>query len=390
MAIVRKSGAIRVTLNRAADLIRSRIKSNLFHRPVLILGAPGIGKSYIFSEMAKELGAELRTAHLENMEAVDIDGMPIPVPDKGECAFVPNKLFVFEPGKKYILLLDELTSCNPATQLAAMKLMLDRTIAGDTKIPDSVFIVAAGNRSEDGSKVYTLLSTASNRLAHLEIENDVSNWLTWGRQNGIHPNILGFIGYKPSYLHMMDEEQAAATEDGVKKSSNTGRYSGPWYSNRSVAAASDLVWAVDNGEIDEGDLHDQVAMECGDAFALEFCAFRKVAGAYDNVRDIMIDPTKKVSIPQKADMKFAFASAVVYNVWKAHDDTEQEALVQGFYRIINDAGMDSSFATKIWSEAQEGSSRVDKLKACHILVDEHLTEFSVASKKMHKDQLAKV
>ena len=315
------------------------------------------------------------------MEAVDVGGMPVPNEDRTAVTFAPNKLFVFDkPEKKYLLLLDELSSCNQSVQLAAMQVALDRSINGND-IPDNVFIAAAGNRATDGSKVFSMLSPLANRFAHLEIEINSSEWCAWARQHGIHPKTIGFIGAVPDLLHAMDEEQRKMARSGVKEERPKGWYSGPWYSPRSVEAVSGVTWLVDEGVYDEADFYEQVAMECGDVFATQYIAFCKMAEAYDDVHEIMVDPTKKIAIPQKADMECAFAEAVVYNVWKANDDAEQERLVQGFYRIMTDSGMDSRFATKIMKEAKEGSSKVSKERACELLVTNHPVEFAAWAKK---------
>lgn len=397
MAIVKKSSALSLTLDRILALVKFNKDAFFKGRnvmPVLIVGAPGIGKSFGFAEFAKSEGMEFHEVHLDNMAKEDVGGMPVPCgmdTDHPILTYAPNKMFVFhdpEPGKKHLLLLDELTSCEEGLQLQAMQLVLNRAINGHP-IPDNVYIVAAGNRSCDRSKTHQLIAPLANRFAHYEVRNDPEKWCTWGRKHGVHPKMVAFIAAFPQWLHAMDEDDQASVTGG--KVHDKTFYTGPWNSNRTVVAASEAVWELeDNGEVKKEDLFDVVAGVCGEAFAHAFSEFYDLAGEYDNVREVMLDESKTVSIPQKADKMCAFSSALVFNLWRADNDAEQEKLVQGFYRIMNAPGMVASFANKIMTESLEGSVKIDTTAAARILVDNHIPEFQVWQKKYGKDSRSKI
>ena len=69
----------------------------------------------------------------------------------------------------------------------------------------------------------------------------------------------------------------------------------------------------------------------------------------------MTDPAKPITIPEKADRRYAFAAAVVYHLWRGADAEAEQRLLAGFYRIA--AKMPGDFATMMMMDAMAGNGK---------------------------------
>ena len=92
-----------------------------------------------------------------------------------------------DPARPAILFLDELTAAAPALQPTVYGLLQERRV-GRHRLPDSVFIVAAGNAVEDGAVAYEMGTALSDRLIHMIVRADAADWLTrFAVPRGLHP-----------------------------------------------------------------------------------------------------------------------------------------------------------------------------------------------------------
>lgn len=163
--------------------------------PVFVHGPPGIGKSYIVQELAKERSWELRDVRLSQLDAVDLRG--IPALSEGKTAWMPP-VFLPDSGEG-ILFLDELNAAPPSVQAAIYQLVLDRKI-GEYELPKNWRIACAGNRINDKGIVFRLPSPLVNRMVHLVVEARFEDFKAWAIPQGIHPFITGFLGFRPNLL----------------------------------------------------------------------------------------------------------------------------------------------------------------------------------------------
>jgi len=190
-----------VSIAEAHNLL-SAVITNSFERGdtpqnAFLHGSPGLGKSSIVTQIAKELGAELIDVRLAGMEPSDVQGIPY-IAD-GEMKYSTPSWFPTDPSKKYILFFDELSNCIPAVQHAAYRIILDRTIQNGTKMPNSVAIVGAGNLKEDKTGARPLLPAAANRFGlHLFIDQGkaAESFLDFAVRNGAEPSLVAFLSYK--------------------------------------------------------------------------------------------------------------------------------------------------------------------------------------------------
>lgn len=107
-----------------------------------------------------------------------------------------------------ILFMDEFNSAAPATQAAAMQLILTGKI-GDYTLLGGWWIVGAGNRESDRSVVHRMPAALSNRFVHLDLEVNLEDWSQWGMRNKMPSELISFIRFRPNLLHVFDPSQRA-------------------------------------------------------------------------------------------------------------------------------------------------------------------------------------
>ncbi|MBO7328766.1 MAG: AAA family ATPase [Lentisphaeria bacterium] len=303
--------------------------------PLMIWGAPGLGKSTIIRTVAEDMGIGFIDVRLAQREPVDIRGLP--VPDETSVRWLVSADWPRDPESKGLILFDELTAADRSLQVAAYEFILDRRLGNLYEVPKGWYICAAGNRVEDSAVAMTMSSALANRFCHVELTEDAELWVPWGLHHNIHPAILGFIRFRPSYLFHQDNENL---ERG-------------WPTPRSWERVSTMLHTFDK---EEERLLDKIIYGLvGNQAGVEFCAFRKVAEEFDNVYELMTDPKKKITIPEKADRKYAFCSAVIYHLWRGKTQEEEQALLSGFYRIATK--LTSDFATMMMLDAMQGNQK---------------------------------
>lgn len=180
-----------------SDVIKRNRKRD---RPIMIFGAPGVGKSEQV-QASIEKGEHCIDLRLNNLESIDLRGLPIISNDeKGN----PKKVtwvrpeFLPELGGG-ILFLDEINTAPPSVQNPALQLVLDRKV-GNHHLGDGWYIVAAGNRSEDKAHVNPLSSALLARFAVYDYVPNVESWLDWAIKHDIHSDVVGFISFRKELL----------------------------------------------------------------------------------------------------------------------------------------------------------------------------------------------
>ena len=129
-------------------------------RPIMVWGAPGIGKSDIVKQIADAEGRDVIDIRLPLWEPTDIKGIPYYNSKENNMVWASPAELPTDPKSNAIVFLDELNSAAPAVQAAAYQLILNRRV-GQYHLPEGVSIVAAGNRD---SVSYTHLTLPTKRI----------------------------------------------------------------------------------------------------------------------------------------------------------------------------------------------------------------------------------
>jgi MoxR-like ATPase len=132
----------------------------------MLHGRPGVGKTQIVQQMADRMGAKLFDLRLTTIEPQDLRGLPYY--DHGTKRTVWYRPEDLPDEGPAVLFLDELTAASPYLQPTVYGLLQERRV-GRHLLPDSVFIVAAGNAVEDGAVAYEMGTALSDRLIHMTV-----------------------------------------------------------------------------------------------------------------------------------------------------------------------------------------------------------------------------
>ena len=187
-------------------------KTNLLGIPVLLWGAPGVGKTARIAEMARALDYHFVPVLASIREASDFLGIPVPGGRKEVTQYNPatrqmettkvNALTFSPPdwaldlaanagndpfapmntpdGKRALLFLDEFSTALPDVQNALLRVVQERVV-GDLQLPANVAVVAAANPpwmtpSGDGM----LAPPTANRFVHLNWKPPTpAQWAAW-------------------------------------------------------------------------------------------------------------------------------------------------------------------------------------------------------------------
>jgi len=251
-------------------------------RPVFLWGPPGIGKSDIVAQIGADTDREVVDVRLALWEPTDIKGIPYFDSNAGTMTWAPPAELPTDPKSTAILFLDELNSAPPAVQAAAYQLILNRKV-GTYKLPDGVDIVAAGNRDGDKGVTYRMPAPLANRFVHLEMKVDFEDWQDWATLNGIHPEVVGYVGFAKQDLYDYDPKSPSKS----------------FATPRSWSFVSDL---VSDDEIDTESLTNLVSGAIGDGLAVKFMAHRKIASKLPKPEEILDGKVKNLEISEISAM----------------------------------------------------------------------------------------
>lgn len=182
-----------ITLQQAKKLIQCMAHE----QSILLLSPPGVGKSDMVYQAAREANLPCRSLLGTQIAPEDVSGIPRIVGERS--VFCPPRLLLPDPAEPFCLFLDELPACAPDVQKSFYSLLLERRI-GEHSLPAGTWVVAAGNRLQDRALVRAMSSALVNRVTILHLRVDVDDWLAWAIRNGVRADIRTFIHYLPDAL----------------------------------------------------------------------------------------------------------------------------------------------------------------------------------------------
>ena len=259
--------------------------------PVLITGAPGIGKSDLVAQAATRAGADLILSHPAVADPTDAKGLPWIV--DGHATFLPfgELQRALDAGKPTVWFLDDLGQASPAVQASYMQLLLARRVNGHV-LSDHVTFVAATNRRTDRAGVTGILEPVKSRFGSIvELTPDVDEWCTWAIDHDVPPELIAFIRFQPDRLSAF-----------VASADLTNCPTPRTWSHVARLMAMQLPAALQ---------HEAFAGAVGDGAAVEFSAFLRLYAELPSIDQILIDPMN-VAIPEKPATLYAVASAVAH------------------------------------------------------------------------------
>jgi hypothetical protein len=282
---------------RAKELAALLAKTIAAKLPVLITGAPGIGKSDIVTGAAKDAGADLLLSHPAVADPTDVKGLPWIV--DGHATFLPFGELdrALKAERPMVWFLDDLGQASPAVQASYMQLLLARRVNGHV-LSDNVVFVAATNRRTDRAGVSGILEPVKSRFnTIIELEAHLDDWCTWAIANDIAPELLAFLRFQPDLLCKF-QASADLTNCPVPRT----------WSHVAKILKLGLSPTIQSSAI---------AGAVGEGAAVEFLAFLRLYQELPSVDAILLDPDS-TAIPENPATLYALAGALAHRTTEAN------------------------------------------------------------------------
>ena len=309
-------------------------------RPVLLIGAPGIGKTQVMEQISRECKVGLVSytiTHHTRQSAIglpfiskkEFDGKEMAVTEYTMSEIVASIYDkIQESGlREGILFIDEI-NCVSETLAPAMLQFLQCKTFGSHKIPEGWLIVAAGNPPEYNKSVREFDVVTMDRVKKLLVEPDFDAWREYAYTRGIHPAVISYLNTRPSNFYKME-----STVDGRNFATPRG-----WEDlSRLIQVYEKLDKTVDREVVSQYIQHPQIARD----FANYLELFYKYRTDYQieevlkgHIDDVLVKKASHASFDEKLSVTGLLLSRLNKAFVKVR--TEEEKLA-GIFDILKEA-----------------------------------------------------
>ena len=187
-------------------------------RPLLLMGPPGIGKTAVMEQAARECGVGLVAYSLTHHTRQSAVGLPL-VEHRvyGGREYTVTEYTMSEilasvyeqmeqTGRKEgILFIDEI-NCVSETLAPTMLQFLQCKTFGTHRVPEGWVIAAAGNPAEYNRSARELDLATLDRVRRLDIQADAGVWREYAAAAGVHGAILSYLASRPEHFYRIQGE----------------------------------------------------------------------------------------------------------------------------------------------------------------------------------------
>lgn len=194
---------------------------SVHQRPILLMGPPGIGKTAILEQVARECGVGLVSytiTHHTRQSAIGLPhiaqrvycGIPMSVTEYTMSEIIASVYETMErTGKREgILFLDEI-NCVSETLAPTMLQFLQNKTFGSHKVPEGWILVAAGNPPQYNKSVREFDVVTLDRVRQIDVEADLTVWLEYAREKRLHGAVISYLTVKPDQFYSVERTDDA-------------------------------------------------------------------------------------------------------------------------------------------------------------------------------------
>lgn len=308
--------------------------------PFYLEGAPGIGKTQIVKQIAKELGIGYVDFSLVHNTRNNILGLPvITTLENGEkyTNFTMSEIIAkvreqaLNGKSEGILLLDEFP-CMSETIAPIMLSFLQTKNIGCYTLPEGWVIVLCGNPREYNKSARTFDPATTDRIRKFEVNVSLSDFMEYGQENQIHPLILSFLTSNKECIYICQTKEGKQelvtcrswenlsvtlqayeklklllSENVVKqfiKSDKIARSFMQYYKKWSHGFNAEELTRILNGEISENAKRQIRLLSYGEKWSLMQMLLKQLKAEYENIR---LTEKQKQQMVNKLQAIFDFA-----------------------------------------------------------------------------------
>ncbi len=202
----------------AKDALGEYAIPSIRQRPILLMGPPGIGKTQIMEQAARECGVALVAYTITHHTRQSAVGLPfirqrhygsrdVSVTEYTMSEIISSVYAKMEATglSEGILFIDEI-NCVSETLAPTMLQFLQCKTFGNQAVPAGWVIVAAGNPPEYNKSVRDFDIVTLDRVRRMDIEPDLQVWKDYARAAHIHSAILSYLDLHPQNFYQINAD----------------------------------------------------------------------------------------------------------------------------------------------------------------------------------------
>jgi len=356
-------------------LIEMVLRKGSEARPLLVWGAPGIGKTAIINAVLKKVkGTDSRlldfqlsmkehddfflpSYNVNKTKAVDLPKSYLPVWEDLDSMTDEERKKADEDCGRGLIFLDELSRAKPQVQDVCLKLVDERKLGEKYKLGSGWSVIAASNRMEDDMDTQHDLSLAlANRFRQVNYSPTCKSWRKWADKQGyMNKHVLDWLEQNEKYFYYQDND-------------DTKIYATPRAWEGACKALADMSYTADEEGFDLLALPDDVIMGevqdyVGLTAARAFMDYVKLMRTIDmeQLKLVLTDPDKaplpkKEGSTYKLDIIYIITTTIVSFLKTQPDPKTFENICKYYARMKDEsaAGKMFSMITHKFEEINKG------------------------------------